>query len=594
MAGAGAGHATTGPGHAVRPCRLQWRRWPVSRRPTTAHASPRPSPSPTRLLRAAMDGHDPLPNARRADRLGRLLADDGGRALLFALTDEVLRTPAAGAGDGASCASSSGAASPRSLPPLDRLGLARSAALGSRRGAASRRGDRAPAHPGRDARRDRRRRRSGVRPLRAAPARRRLRPQRQPARRGDPRRRRGGRPRCGAVASPHRAPRRRLRVGEDLGALRRPRRARLRPRAGAHRRPPPRRLRRGRGQRPAGVREPRHGGVPRPPPDRRRVHDRARRAAVPRPARRDRPAGVPARHPRRARRAPRVGRRAPRAPAGRRSRSASSRAPTWRWSTSTPSSAAGTPAPYATKAEVDASYKALLDRLLDAAADGGLHVGVASHNLFDVAWALGRDPPPRRSTDRVEIEMLEGMAPPQARATRDEAGALLLYAPVVTDEDFAASIAYLVAPARREQPARRTSCARCSRSRPARRRGTHERRRFEQSVADRAERPPHAAPDAGPHVPSSARSIPTRRSPTSPTPTSRRPSTGRGSPPTSRDDRPAEPPPLLTTPAGIDDVVAPRPARRGERGRRRRRPSAAPRCAASPRRWPRAAAGRSP
>ena len=33
---------------------------------------------------------------RRADRLGRLLADDAGRALLFALTDEVLRTPAAG------------------------------------------------------------------------------------------------------------------------------------------------------------------------------------------------------------------------------------------------------------------------------------------------------------------------------------------------------------------------------------------------------------------------------------------------------------------------------------------------------------------
>src|SRR5215218_7065133 len=42
-----------------------------------------------------------------------------------------------------------------------------------------------------------------------------------------------------------------------------------------------------------------------------------------------------------------------------------------------------TPAPYATKAEVDAGYKALLGRLLDAAADGGLHVGIASHNLFD-------------------------------------------------------------------------------------------------------------------------------------------------------------------------------------------------------------------
>ena len=35
------------------------------------------------------------------------------------------------------------------------------------------------------------------------------------------------------------------------------------------------------------------------------------------------------------------------------------------------------------------------------------------------------------------------MAPPQSRATRADAGELLLYTPVVTDEDFAASIAYL-------------------------------------------------------------------------------------------------------------------------------------------------------
>ena len=100
------------------------------------------------------------------------------------------------------------------------------------------------------------------------------------------------------------------------------------------------------------------------------------------------------------------------------------------------------PAPYATKAEVDASFKALLARLLDAAEDGGLVVGVGSHNLFDVAWALGeRD---RRGLEHtVGIEMLEGMAPPQSRATRADAGELLLYTPVVTDEDFAASIAYL-------------------------------------------------------------------------------------------------------------------------------------------------------
>ncbi len=35
------------------------------------------------------------------------------------------------------------------------------------------------------------------------------------------------------------------------------------------------------------------------------------------------------------------------------------------------------------------------------------------------------------------------MAPPQARAVLDDADGVLLYTPVVTDEDFAASIAYL-------------------------------------------------------------------------------------------------------------------------------------------------------
>ncbi len=101
-----------------------------------------------------------------------------------------------------------------------------------------------------------------------------------------------------------------------------------------------------------------------------------------------------------------------------------------------------TPAPYATKAEVDASYKALLDRLLDATAAGGVGVGVASHNLFDVAWALG-EIRRRGVAGSAEIEMLEGMAPPQSRATRAEAGRLLLYTPVVDEDDFAASIAYL-------------------------------------------------------------------------------------------------------------------------------------------------------
>ena len=100
------------------------------------------------------------------------------------------------------------------------------------------------------------------------------------------------------------------------------------------------------------------------------------------------------------------------------------------------------PAPYPTKADVDASYKAMLEYALVSATPGALRIGVASHNLFDVAWALTlRDE--LDAHDRLEIEMLEGMAPPQARSVRADAGSLLLYSPIVDVTERDASIAYL-------------------------------------------------------------------------------------------------------------------------------------------------------
>ena len=100
------------------------------------------------------------------------------------------------------------------------------------------------------------------------------------------------------------------------------------------------------------------------------------------------------------------------------------------------------PAPYPTKADVDASYKAMLESALLNATPGALRVGVASHNLFEVAWALTlRDE--LEAQDRLEIEMLEGMAPPQSRAVRNDAGSLLLYSPIVDAAERDASIAYL-------------------------------------------------------------------------------------------------------------------------------------------------------
>ena len=99
-------------------------------------------------------------------------------------------------------------------------------------------------------------------------------------------------------------------------------------------------------------------------------------------------------------------------------------------------------APYPTKEEVDASYKRCADWALEREHLGGLRIGLASHNLFDAAWALllARE---RGVADRVEMEMLHGIAPAQARAVRAEAGQLRLYTPIVSRRDFDIAISYL-------------------------------------------------------------------------------------------------------------------------------------------------------
>jgi len=102
-----------------------------------------------------------------------------------------------------------------------------------------------------------------------------------------------------------------------------------------------------------------------------------------------------------------------------------------------------TQAPYASKAEVDANYKRLLDRALRPEHASALRVGVASHNLFDVAWALVLAEA-RGLGDQIEIEMLEGMAEAEARAVRQRAGRLLLYAPITRRRDLPNALAYLV------------------------------------------------------------------------------------------------------------------------------------------------------
>ena len=100
-------------------------------------------------------------------------------------------------------------------------------------------------------------------------------------------------------------------------------------------------------------------------------------------------------------------------------------------------------APFATKDETDANYKRMLDVALDSVNDPAVRLGVASHNLFEVAWAASMAAE-RGATHRTEFEMLEGMSPAVAEAAADRFGGVLLYAPVVARGELEAAIAYLV------------------------------------------------------------------------------------------------------------------------------------------------------
>ncbi len=99
-------------------------------------------------------------------------------------------------------------------------------------------------------------------------------------------------------------------------------------------------------------------------------------------------------------------------------------------------------APYATKGGTDANHKAMLEYALRPGLGDALRVGVAGHNVFDLAWAhLMAEG--RGVSDRVTFEMLQGMAPSIARVVREATGRVLLYTPVVASSDFDHAVAYL-------------------------------------------------------------------------------------------------------------------------------------------------------
>lgn len=108
------------------------------------------------------------------------------------------------------------------------------------------------------------------------------------------------------------------------------------------------------------------------------------------------------------------------------------------------SSLRGWPSPiHATKAEVDAQFKHMLRVACEDASLEVASLGVGSHNLFDIAYALILRERCRHP-ERVHIEMLYGMAEPLRRAVQGVSGPVLLYLPAVEPEDFPSAVAYLV------------------------------------------------------------------------------------------------------------------------------------------------------
>ncbi|WNM25827.1 proline dehydrogenase family protein [Demequina capsici] len=100
-------------------------------------------------------------------------------------------------------------------------------------------------------------------------------------------------------------------------------------------------------------------------------------------------------------------------------------------------------ATWGSKAESDAQYKRLLDYALTPERTRAVLIGVAGHNLFDVAHAslLAAE---RGVTDKVDFEMLLGMGEHVAKAVAADVGALRLYTPVVHPKEFDVALAYLV------------------------------------------------------------------------------------------------------------------------------------------------------
>ena len=98
---------------------------------------------------------------------------------------------------------------------------------------------------------------------------------------------------------------------------------------------------------------------------------------------------------------------------------------------------------YVDKADTDSNYKRMVRYALDKDNAKYMHIGTASHNLFELAYATVMAD--KNGTSEFHtLEMLEGMSESARLAIKEISKEVILYAPTASKEQFTNAIAYLV------------------------------------------------------------------------------------------------------------------------------------------------------
>ncbi|NQY20285.1 MAG: bifunctional proline dehydrogenase/L-glutamate gamma-semialdehyde dehydrogenase [Campylobacteraceae bacterium] len=98
---------------------------------------------------------------------------------------------------------------------------------------------------------------------------------------------------------------------------------------------------------------------------------------------------------------------------------------------------------YVDKADTDSNYKRMVRYALDKNNAKYMHIGTASHNLFELAYATVMADK-NGTSEFHSLEMLEGMSESARLAIKEISKEVILYAPTASKEQFTNAIAYLV------------------------------------------------------------------------------------------------------------------------------------------------------